>query len=44
MLGNWKYRYSRDASFQAEAWIQALAIYFQAVCFIFYVYKLKIFR
>ena len=25
----------RDASFQAKAWIQALAIYFQAICFIF---------
>ena len=25
----------RDASFQAKAWIQALAIYFQAICFSF---------
>ena len=23
----------RNASFQAKAWIQALAIYFQAICF-----------
>ena len=28
-------RQSRDASFQAKAWIQALAIYFQAICFSF---------
>ena len=27
--------YYRDASFQAKAWIQPLAIYFQAICFSF---------
>ena len=26
---------SRDARFQAKAWIQALAIYFQAICLSF---------
>ena len=31
----------RDASLQAKAWIQALAIYFQAICFSFFVYKLN---
>ena len=34
----------RDASFQAKAWIQALAIYFQAITFQCFVYKLNNFR
>ena len=33
-----------DASFQAKPWIQVLAIYFQATCFSFLMYKLNNFR